>query len=127
MMSKASMAQMRTVDDPYAKSDKAVLRTLGARVQTLRLEQNLSQDQVAEEAGVGRSTLVRLEGGQSITLLGFVQVLRVLGALEELENFLPEPGVSPLQLLERKGKRRRRASRGHAGPDSGQDREGPAW
>jgi len=121
------MDQMRPIDDPYAKSDKAVLRTLGARVQALRLEQNLSQDQVAEAAGVGRSTLVRLEGGQSITLLSFVQVLRALGTLEELENFLPEPGLSPLQLLERKGRRRRRASPGHAGPDAGQNREGPAW
>lgn len=121
------MAQLRNIDDPYAKSDKELLRALGARVKTLRLERNLSQDQVAAAAGVGRATLVRLEGGQSVTLLSFVQVLRALEVLEELESFLPEPGVSPLQLLERQGKRRRRASPGHSGPGSGSDRGGPAW
>jgi len=121
------MTHNRGNPDVYAKSDKELLRELGARVQALRLERNLSQDQVAEAAGLGRATVVRLEGGQGTTLLNFVQVLRVLGALEELENFLPAPGVSPLELLERKGKRRRRASPGRSGPEPAPGEAEPTW
>ncbi len=120
------MDQSRAMDDPYAKSDKALLRTLGARVQAVRLARNLSQDQVAQAAGVGRATVVRLEGGQSITLLSFVQLLRALGALEEWENLLPEPGPSPLQLLERKAKRRR-ASPDRSGPGPASGGGEPPW
>lgn len=111
--------------DTYGKSDKTLLRELGGRLKQLRLNQNLSQEQVARAAGVGRTTVVKLEGGQPVTLLRFVQVLRALGALEQLDRFLPEPGAGPLQLLELKGKRRRRASskRSAKTPDAGES----AW
>ena len=121
------MVQSRDYIEVYAKTDKESLRALGARAQGLRLNQNLSQEQVAAAAGVGRSTVVRLEAGQSITLLSFVQILRALGALEELESLFPGPGVSPLQLLERKGKRRRRASPERPGPERPAGGDDPAW
>ena len=44
-------------------------------------------------------------------MLTFIQILRALDALEELDSLLPEPGISPLQLAKMKGKVRRRASR----------------
>jgi transcriptional regulator with XRE-family HTH domain len=100
------------------------LRELGARIQGLHLDRNLSQDQVVEAAGVGRSTVVRLEGGQGIRLLSFIQVLRALGALEDLARFPPEAGVSPLQLLERKGRRRRQSGRSRALRDGDGARRG---
>ena len=121
------MIQNRDSRQIYAQTDKALLRALGARVQGLRLDRNLSQEQVAAAAGVGRSTVVRLEAGQSVTLLNFVQVLRALGAPEELEGFLPEAEASPLQLLALKGKRRRRASPAHPEPDRGPGGDEPAW
>jgi hypothetical protein len=40
-----------------------------------------------------------------------VKLLRALDRLESLDAFLPAPGLSPLQLLELRGKQRRRASR----------------
>jgi len=121
------MVQNRDAAQIYARTNKALLREVGTRVQDLRLNQNLSQEQVAAAAGVGRSTVVRLEAGQSVTLLNFVQVLRALGALEELEGFLPEAGASPLQLLALKGKRRRRASPGRTPPEHPSDEDPPEW
>jgi hypothetical protein len=40
-----------------------------------------------------------------------IAVLRVLNQLDQLENFIPETGYSPMQQLKLKGKQRKRASK----------------
>lgn len=40
-----------------------------------------------------------------------LSVLRALGRLENLDAFLPDPGMSPIQLAKLKGRERQRASR----------------
>jgi transcriptional regulator with XRE-family HTH domain len=90
-------------------TDQAVLRELGARVAQTRLEQNLSQHEVAGEAGVGLATLKRLEAGRPVRLDAFVRVLRTVGLLEALDRAVPEPTPSPIQELKLRGRRRRRA------------------
>lgn len=90
-------------------SDRAVLKELGRRLRDARLERNLSQAQVAEQAGVGRVTLQRMEAGESPSLINFVRVMRALDLLEGLERLLPTPGPSPIDEFERRGRRRRRA------------------
>jgi DNA-binding XRE family transcriptional regulator len=58
-------------------SDQAVLKLLGERLAALRLERNLTQQQVAEQAGLGLRTLQRLELGATATQLsGFIRVCR---------------------------------------------------
>ncbi len=94
----------------YGMSDKAILRELGRRVRQNRLAKNLTQERLAEMAGVSRMTIVNLEKGQAATLLTFIQVLHSLGSLDGLENFLPDLGPSPLQVAKMKGKKRSRAS-----------------
>jgi transcriptional regulator with XRE-family HTH domain len=42
-------------------SDEALLQELGRRIARLRLERNLSQAQLAEQAGISKRTLERLE------------------------------------------------------------------
>ena len=90
--------------------DPAALSELGQRLARLRLDQNLSQDDLAREAGVSKRTLHRMEHGHSAQMTNWVRVLRALGALENLEQFLPAPAPSPMQLLRLQGKLRRRAS-----------------
>ncbi|MBN2562802.1 MAG: helix-turn-helix transcriptional regulator [Phycisphaerae bacterium] len=89
--------------------DKAVLEEIGRRVQIHRLNANLSQRQVADKAGVSRRALQNLEGGRVCTLALLVRVLRAMGRMDALDAFLPEPGLSPLQLAKLKGRERRRA------------------
>lgn len=91
-------------------SDKAVLGELGARLERTRLERNLTQRQLAAEAGVERKAVQRLEAGEPVKLTSFVRVLRALGMLDALERLVPEPLASPIELLERRGETRRRAS-----------------
>lgn len=92
-----------------ASPDPAVLEELGTRLRELRLERNLSQQRLAEEAGVGRVTVQRIEEGKSASLTSFVRILRALGALEDLDRLLPVASPSPIDELERRGRRRRRA------------------
>lgn len=91
-------------------SDQAVLAEMGRRIQVHRLNLNLTQAAVAEKAGVSRRVLQKLENGEPCSLAIMVRVLRVLGKLDSLGSFLPEPGPSPLQLAKLKGRERKRAS-----------------
>jgi transcriptional regulator with XRE-family HTH domain len=100
-----------------ALSDEAVLHELGARIAGARLERNLTQAVLAEQAGVGKRTVERLESGEGAALLsGFIRVCRVLGLLERLDALVPEPVPSPLAQLKLQGKKRKRASGKRAAP-----------
>ena len=96
--------------DKYGMSDKAILAEIGTRLKRKRLRKNLSQQELAERAGLSRNTISGMEGGGSTTLHNFIRTLRALDALDELEHFLPEPGISPVQMVRMKGKARMRAS-----------------
>lgn len=91
-------------------SDPAIVREIGARVRRIRLNRNLTQQQVAEAAGIHRTTLSSFENGTASNTLTLVQVLRALGELDVLHSFLPDPGPSPLQMAKLEGKERKRAS-----------------
>lgn len=95
----------------YIATDQAVLEELGRRLRQRRLDRNLSQHDVAGKAGVDRTTIGQLERDGRASLLTLVQVLRALGALDELDAFLPAAGPSPLELARRQGRVRQRASR----------------
>lgn len=95
----------------YGMSDRAILREIGRRLKRKRLEKNFSQQKLADIAGINRTTVRDIEKGLPSTTLTLVGIMRALEALEELNSFLPDPGLSPLQLAKMKGKERRRASR----------------
>lgn len=91
-------------------SDRAVLEKLGERLRQARLERNLSQAHLAEEAGIGRVTLQRMEDGSPASLINLIRLLRALDLFEGLDRLIPEPAPSPLEELKRQGRQRQRAS-----------------
>lgn len=91
-------------------SDDAILTMLGQRVARHRLNRNLTQEEVAFEAGVSRRSLYKIENGLAVDTRVLIRVLRALGLLTDLAALLPEPEPSPLALLEAHGKERARAS-----------------
>lgn len=103
--------------DFYGMTDKALLEELGERLRRLRLNLNLSQEQLADSAGISRITVGECERGGSVTMLTMVQILRALDQLDNLDALLPEPGLSPLQLAKLKGKTRQRATGSRGGDD----------
>ncbi len=97
--------------DYYSMSDRAILREIGRRLRRRRLDRNLTQQALADTAGISRPTVSDIERGAPAGVLTLIQVLRALGGLEELDAFVPDPGLSPLALAKLKGKERQRASR----------------
>jgi transcriptional regulator with XRE-family HTH domain len=91
-------------------TDEAVLSEFGARLKQNRLERNLTQRELGEEAGVERKAVQRIEAGESVKLISLIRVLRALGLLDSLDQLVPEPVPSPIELLKLHGKSRRRAS-----------------
>lgn len=92
-------------------SDESVLAELGARFASARLARNLTQAALADQAGVSKRTVERLESGAVATQLsGFLRVCRVLGLVEHFESLIPEAVASPMEQLERQGGKRQRAT-----------------
>ncbi|NTV98427.1 MAG: helix-turn-helix transcriptional regulator [Chlorobiaceae bacterium] len=89
-------------------TDKAILAELGGRLAQRRLELQLTQEMLAEQAGVSKRTVERLESGATTQLSTMIRILRVLELLDRLESLVPGTGPRPMDLLKLKGKTRKR-------------------
>jgi len=93
-----------------SQSDEAVLSEVGARMARRRLDFRLTQADLAEQAGVSKRTVERIEAGASAQSSSMIRIFRVLDLIQTLDSMIPEPGPSPMDLLKLKGKVRQRAS-----------------
>lgn len=101
------------------KTDAEILRAMGGRLRSYRLQQNLPAEEVAGRAGVSRTTLHAIETGHDARLGSLLRILRALGRLDTLDAFLPVPTVSPMQMLRRGTVRRRERARRRRGSARG--------
>ena len=76
-----------TIDDQM--SDEALLRELGHRLARHRLNRNMTQAALAHEAGVSRSTVARLESGESTQLTNLLRILRGIDPVSYTHLTLP--------------------------------------
>jgi len=98
-------------------TDERILKELGGRLSSIRLGYNLTQAALAEQAGVSKRTVERLESGAVATQLsGFLRVCRTLDLLERFESLIPEVLTSPMEQLKKQGRKRQRASAKKATP-----------
>jgi transcriptional regulator with XRE-family HTH domain len=111
----------------FTLSDKAIAEELGHRLQSLRLRRNITQQALAEATTLSLNTIKSLESGRG-KLSSLIPVLRELGALDQLDHFIPPPAISPLQLAKMQGKTRERASgkRQRSTPEATEEDE-PSW
>ena len=103
--------KLATMNISKILADDAILAEIGARVARRRLDFQLTQADVAEQAGVAKRTVERIEAGASAQMSSIVRILRVLDLLPGLDRMIPEAGPRPMSLLKQKGKVRQRASR----------------
>ncbi len=95
-----------------AMSDKSLMETIGNFIQSHRLSKNKSQVQVADAAGISRSTLSLLERGEKVRIDTLIQVLRVLDLLYIMDVFKVQNQISPVEYARLKKKQRKQASPG---------------
>lgn len=107
---------------PIEATDRRVLTELGERIARHRLNRNLTQDQLAREAGVSKRTVVRLENGESSQLTNLIRILRALELLSNLDSLIAVPPASPIEAMKAKSRERRRAS-----PSSRKSKSSPKW
>lgn len=100
----------------YSLSDKAIIETIGSFIKETRLSQNKNQQQLADAAGINRSTLSQVENGKEGTIMTLIQILRALQQLQVLEHFQIETKISPIQLakIQEKGRRERARNQGNS-------------
>ncbi|OQX09984.1 MAG: transcriptional regulator [Desulfobulbaceae bacterium A2] len=100
-------------------TDMAILAELGGRLAQRRLELQLTQEMLAEQAGVSKRTIERIEAGATAQISTLIRLLRVLDLLDRLEILVPEAGPRPMDLLKLKGKARQRATGKRKSTDTG--------
>lgn len=102
---------MHYLDFTTATSEE-IAAALGARLEEIRLSRNISQADLADEAGVSRSTITRLATpGKGVSLDSFIRLMLALDLGDQLAGLLPDPGIRPVERARLRGSERRRASR----------------
>jgi len=104
------------------KAPSAIAEQLGERLKQARLNTNMTQTDVADQAGVSRKAVLNAEKGKA-QLETFIAILSALNLTSQLEKFLAVQEISPIQLSKLKGRKRQRASRQR----SESEPETPEW
>jgi putative transcriptional regulator len=108
------------IDFSVATSDQ-IEGALCKRLESIRLSRNITQAQLAEEAGVSVRTIGRLEKGQGVSMDTFIRIMMALSIQQNLETLLPDPAVRPIERVGMSAGERKRAR-----PAKSTD-ELPAW
>lgn len=93
-----------------SRSDTSIVSLIGNYIKHHRLIQNKTQATIAENAGINRWTLSKIENGDPISLASLIQILRALNLLDILDVFKIESQISPLALAKLEKQKRQRAS-----------------
>lgn len=97
----------------YFMTNEALMQYVGRQMRQMRINTRLSQQQLADRAGVSRSTITQVENGKGMKMESIVAMLRVLNKLEILNNFETNALVSPLLIAQQEGKNPKRIRARH--------------
>lgn len=75
-----------------------ILCELGKSLKAYRIQQGLSQAELARRSGIGTVAVSHMESGKGSSLLSFICVLRTLGLESGLEKLVPGHVLDPLTL-----------------------------
>jgi len=91
------------------KSPEALASEIGLKLERLRLSRNITQMELARDAGISERTLRRLESGDGATLDSLVRVLSALKIAQNLDLLVPDPRVRPIERVRTGGTERQRS------------------
>ncbi len=91
-------------------SDKELLRKWGEKLQSLRVEANLSQTELAQKTGMSRSSIAEIEKGRNFSIASLISISRSLNMLDKFEFFFKEEEyeLTPMEIYEKEKKKRKR-------------------
>lgn len=95
--------------DFYEYSTPELVRLLGERFKEYRMRCNLTQKEVADQSGIGLTTIYKFENGTAgnLSLSTFILLLKVIGQVNALDDLMPELPESPY-LVRREEKKAQR-------------------
>ena len=93
----------------YEYSTPELIRLLGLRFKEYRMRCNLTQKEVAEQSGIGLTTIHKFENGifGNLSLATFILLLKVVGQVNALDDLLPELPESPYLMRKEEKKAQR--------------------
>lgn len=95
-----------------SKSPEAVAREIGQKLERLRLSRNITQSQLALDAGISERTLRRLEAGNNPTLDSLIRVLTALRIHGNIDLLVPDSRIRPIERVRAQGAERQRSRPG---------------
>ena len=95
--------------DFYECSTPELVRLLGERFKEYRMRCNLTQKEVAEQSGIGLTTIHKFENGTAgnLSLSTFILLLKVIGQVDALDDVMPELPESPYLVRKEEKKAQR--------------------
>ena len=104
-------------DNIYILTDTELRNRIAAKIKTVRLKQNMAQDELADKSAVSVSTIKRMEDGEIKSFESLIRVLRTLGKLNIFVPLVEEEQLSPNKYYELANKankpKRKRASKAY--------------
>ena len=95
--------------DYYEYSTPELVRLLGERFKEYRMRCNFTQKEVAEQSGIGLTTIYKFENGTAgnLSLSTFILLLKVVGQVNALDDLMPELPESPYLIRKEENKAQR--------------------
>lgn len=93
----------------YEYSTPELVRLLGERFKEYRMRCNFTQKEVAEQSGIGLTTIYKFENGTAgnLSLSTFILLLKVVGQVNALDDLMPELPESPYLIRKEEKKAQR--------------------
>ncbi len=101
----------------YSLADsRQIEQALSRQLEDIRLARNMTQKQLAQEAGISLRTVSRIAKGEGSSFDTIIRVMSALGIQQNLAVLLPDPSVRPMERAKASGKQRQRARPDAAAP-----------
>lgn len=100
---------MITKTDFTLENSAQIQAALCRRLREIRLTRNITQAELAQQAGVDVRSIRNLEAGKGMSLDTFLRVLGALNLQTGLQDLLPDPTVRPMERARPQKKERQRA------------------
>lgn len=79
----------------FQKLDGEVLQEVGKGIRAWRKQRGVSQTELANTVGLGRSTIVNIEDGKGINLAHFIKILKYFQKEEKFLELFQVIDISP--------------------------------